>query len=456
MFISTNHRGRTSPFTPAAILLLVLCLLPGGAQGADVPRYVVGDVLDTSAGNLTHQVIVGDVDTQSLSMPYYTLYDVEQNAGRWEIPGFWNQDQKVDEGNLVENLHAHRIGHVDPVLVVITDETITGGDTLYYGLSLSEALGGMTYWVEPPPGEPLGLPNVYLVGDILGNVSDQNRGAVVSSVYESDGMTWYRVYFDAVRSGDRWILDKFYNNDMGFTESQLGQNDMRRVAHADPHTVIINDPTTNTGEIGWYRLSLAEFLAGKGYDHMGYWYFNTGDILGDGTASRYIVGNATTSDTGPSHYTLYEVVNGAEGWRIPTWASGGIPLETPPGVQLDGIPYDLVDHTDPHFAIVTDASVVNGLTWKGLSLGEILEGTPGYPPESLSLPVPPSFLPPTDPDGDGLYDDVNGNGRKDFADVVLYFNQMTWIDGNEPMGLFDYNGNGRIDFADVVWLFNNL
>ena len=63
---------------------------------------------------------------------------------------------------------------------------------------------------------------------------------------------------------------------------------------------------------------------------------------------------------------------------------------------------------------------------------------------------------PTDTDGDGIYDDVNGNGRADFADVVLYFNQMTWIADNEPLGAVDYNGNGRIDFADVVWLFNNL
>jgi PKD repeat protein len=63
---------------------------------------------------------------------------------------------------------------------------------------------------------------------------------------------------------------------------------------------------------------------------------------------------------------------------------------------------------------------------------------------------------PTDMDGDGLYEDVNGNGRKDFADVVLYFNQMTWIGANEPVRLFDYNGNGRIDFADVVWLFAAL
>ena len=51
---------------------------------------------------------------------------------------------------------------------------------------------------------------------------------------------------------------------------------------------------------------------------------------------------------------------------------------------------------------------------------------------------------------------MNGNGRRDFADVVLYFNQMTWIAANEPVECFDCNGNGRIDFADVVWLFNHL
>ena len=72
------------------------------------------------------------------------------------------------------------------------------------------------------------------------------------------------------------------------------------------------------------------------------------------------------------------------------------------------------------------------------------------------LPVSPSTSPPKDTNADGKYDDVNGNGRADFADVVLYFNQMTWIADHEPVGLFDYNGNGRIDFADVVWLFNHL
>ena len=70
--------------------------------------------------------------------------------------------------------------------------------------------------------------------------------------------------------------------------------------------------------------------------------------------------------------------------------------------------------------------------------------------------IPGGAAAPRDLDDDGMYEDVNGNGREDFADVVLYFNQMTWIAANEPIAAFDYNGNGRIDFADVVWLFNHL
>jgi PKD repeat protein len=70
--------------------------------------------------------------------------------------------------------------------------------------------------------------------------------------------------------------------------------------------------------------------------------------------------------------------------------------------------------------------------------------------------VPTGAGSPTDTNADGLCDDVNGNGRPDFADVVLCFNQMIWIAANEPVTSFDYNGNTRIDFADIVWLFNHL
>jgi hypothetical protein len=72
------------------------------------------------------------------------------------------------------------------------------------------------------------------------------------------------------------------------------------------------------------------------------------------------------------------------------------------------------------------------------------------------LTVPGASNAPRDLNGDGKYEDVNGNSRKDFADITLYFNQITWIGANEPLAAFDYNGNGRIDFADVTWLFNHL
>ena len=64
--------------------------------------------------------------------------------------------------------------------------------------------------------------------------------------------------------------------------------------------------------------------------------------------------------------------------------------------------------------------------------------------------------PPTDPDGDCLYEDLNANGRKDFNDVVVMFNQMQWIAAHEPISAFDFNNNGRIDFNDIVKLFGEI
>jgi PKD repeat protein len=103
----------------------------------------------------------------------------------------------------------------------------------------------------------------------------------------------------------------------------------------------------------------------------------------------------------------------------------------------------------PMTFIVADAkkeTVCNASVW--------VVGPPSQVPVIPAIPGSLGF--PNDADDDGKYEDINGNGRKDFADVVLYFNQMTWIAANEPVPAFDYNGNGRIDFADVVWLFNNL
>ena len=82
--------------------------------------------------------------------------------------------------------------------------------------------------------------------------------------------------------------------------------------------------------------------------------------------------------------------------------------------------------------------------------------TPTRTPTPGVVTVPGGAGVPTSTENDGLCDDVNGNNRPDFADVMLYFNQMIWIATNEPAVAFDYNGNNSIEFADVVWLFNHL
>ncbi|HWQ65989.1 MAG TPA: S8 family serine peptidase [Methanospirillum sp.] len=87
-------------------------------------------------------------------------------------------------------------------------------------------------------------------------------------------------------------------------------------------------------------------------------------------------------------------------------------------------------------------------------------GGPTPTPTPTSGPVvktlPGMSSPPRDLNGDGKYEDVNGNGRVDFADVTVYFQNMEWIIANEPVSAFDYSGNGRIDYTDIVTLFNSI
>ncbi|WP_226023133.1 hypothetical protein [Halomicrobium salinisoli] len=63
---------------------------------------------------------------------------------------------------------------------------------------------------------------------------------------------------------------------------------------------------------------------------------------------------------------------------------------------------------------------------------------------------------PTDPDGDGLYEDLNGNGETDYSDVVRYFDNMDDPAMTDHVDAYDYNGNGEVDFADLVDLFGQV
>ena len=62
---------------------------------------------------------------------------------------------------------------------------------------------------------------------------------------------------------------------------------------------------------------------------------------------------------------------------------------------------------------------------------------------------------PTDPDTNGIYENLDTDPLFTMNDVILYFNHMDWImnPATEPACAFDANHNGRIDFADIVTLY---
>jgi len=64
--------------------------------------------------------------------------------------------------------------------------------------------------------------------------------------------------------------------------------------------------------------------------------------------------------------------------------------------------------------------------------------------------------PPTDPDGDGLYEDVNGNGRLDYDDVVAFFEDLESDPIASYPNAYDFNQNGDIDYDDVVALYREM
>jgi hypothetical protein len=64
---------------------------------------------------------------------------------------------------------------------------------------------------------------------------------------------------------------------------------------------------------------------------------------------------------------------------------------------------------------------------------------------------------PTDPDGDGRFEDVDGDGAATYDDVVDLFEADADLrTGRDAQVAFDFNGNGRLDLADVVSLFESL
>lgn len=71
-------------------------------------------------------------------------------------------------------------------------------------------------------------------------------------------------------------------------------------------------------------------------------------------------------------------------------------------------------------------------------------------------PIGDAEQPPRDLDGDGRYEDVNGDGALTEADVILLALNLNDSEVQENVALFDFNDDGAISFADVQALRRQL
>lgn len=67
-----------------------------------------------------------------------------------------------------------------------------------------------------------------------------------------------------------------------------------------------------------------------------------------------------------------------------------------------------------------------------------------------------SKQPPKDLEGNGLYQDVNGNGKLDAADVVALKQGLASPVVQDHVRAFDYNKDGVVDSKDVDWLAKEI
>jgi PKD repeat protein len=59
---------------------------------------------------------------------------------------------------------------------------------------------------------------------------------------------------------------------------------------------------------------------------------------------------------------------------------------------------------------------------------------------------------PTDPNNDGRFEDINGNGWLEYEDPVIFMKNMDFAMKKEPVLQFDFDGSGFIGYGDIVAL----
>jgi len=123
----------------------------------------------------------------------------------------------------------------------------------------------------------------------------------------------------------------------------------------------------------------------------------------------------------------------------------------------------VVGGNDTPLASFTLRGVDSGTTDIEISVSKFNDDSGGAPETTTEAGVlvvgPPPVTgstSPTDPDNDGRFEDVNGNGRLDYEDIQTLFDNFESDSVTMNKSAYDFNQNGKLDFDDIVDLFGEV
>ena len=133
--------------------------------------------------------------------------------------------------------------------------------------------------------------------------------------------------------------------------------------------------------------------------------------------------------------------------------TSGEPVETAPRV-MDLVPPSDVSQSDA-LSYSADATAEIPLAdWEDVYA---IEGDAGDGGDGEGPTLPGQSNPARDPDGDGQFEDVNGDGTTDLFDALDYYNNGDSDAVQTNVGMFDFDGDGDAgDLFDALELWNRI
>ncbi len=454
-------KSRRAP-EPVAVLLLTLCLLAGGAQAmTDSPALVIDEpgryALDHDLSSDTAIGVLINASDVVLDGMGHRVEGTGATGSKGIVVGGISPEPRI----VNVTVRNFTVAHWETGI-----EVMRGNGTVIERVVCEQnGVGLMHIGDESFPSEngvvrDSVFRNNTWVGVMLyirfGGITTERCRVTGNGVGVAVG--WYAGTHDSWGSPSLVAdCDISGNRDSGLLIQENGYSFRQGVVSAVRNCTI----RENGGDGVWVRYSTTTVIGNRVEENGGYGV-NAGDDGGSEITSNWIAGNA------------HGVFAGGD-W--PSRVRNNLLNNTDNGIFAGPLDSGYLNYTKTAGTNIVGGPYLGGNVWafpNGTGFSQTYPDTDGdgfcdhpfgtaqgavdYLP--LAMPavaaVPGGTGRPTSTAGNGLYDDVNGNGRADFEDVVLCFNQMAWIAANEPVALFDYNGNGRIDFADVVWLFDHL